>query len=162
MSKIRGVPLRSLAFLVVAFLSVSPALQAADASEDSNEISALLAQVREDATFLQQDASAMESFARSKVSWESHTAMLVEMKQYVNKMVGTVTKLNEVRSTGSPSQQQAIDRFNFLLRELVKDIQLTIAHLNENRQNITSCVQTDPVYRNLLRANYELATKMAS
>ncbi|MBI3895735.1 MAG: hypothetical protein HY313_07360 [Acidobacteria bacterium] len=161
MSTKRGVRLTSLVFLLVAAISVLPALLAADASRDSKEVFNLLSQAKTDAIQLNYAVSEMEAFKRIDLRPESHTAKITQIKESVNEMVGTVNKLNRARSTASPAQQEAIDLVTPALKELVTNVQETIAHLNMNRQRLDWCVRVDPAYKELLTRNAKLAAKVA-
>ena len=166
MSMKSTVNLSIVGLLLAGFLSLSPALKAAGTQNDSREVSALLSQAETHAFQLKAEASQLEADVRlgmrSDLSWETHVAKITEIKEELNKVAQTVGKLNGSRGTASPWQQQAIDRINPVLRELAANIQSTINHLKEHQQEITSCVQTDPEYKDHVTALSELATRMAS
>lgn len=125
-----------LAFLAVAFLSVAPALAAAQSGKDSQEVSGFLAEAKTEAIQLKQDAEEMNSFVRAKTSWETHAAKLNEIKQHVNKLGELVTKMNNAEATASPWQRQSVDRITPYLKELAGSVSSTIQHLNDNQKNL--------------------------
>ena len=165
MSTKRSGYLSSLAFLLVAFVSVPVALQAAGAqaagtSEDSQKISALLSQARQEASQLQREASEMESFARSKqLTRQCHLFQLTAVKEQANKMLGTVEKLDKARATGSARQQEAIDRIKPAVHLLAASIQATFDHLKDDpgETETSLCSQ----YKEYVTTIAELATKTA-
>jgi NADH/NAD ratio-sensing transcriptional regulator Rex len=146
-------------FLVPLFLT--PILKAATGSGDSREISQLISRAQRGISEVRRDTSEMEQFGRSRIGWEAHTLKLTEIKEVVNQMAGTLQRLNVIRDTGSSSQQQAIGRLQFTLKEFAASIESTIQHLNMNHQDISTCVAMDPEYRKLLRSNSESAARLA-
>ena len=95
----------TLAWLLLATISLSPVLQAAGTPEgDSKEVSDLLAQAKGQAGQLKLDAADMETFTRTNVTWESHAAKITAIKDHVNKVADTVAKLNQLHDTASPWQ----------------------------------------------------------
>jgi len=147
----------SLALLVAAYVCVSPALRAADVAPDSKEVSDLLSEAKTGAIQVKDDAVEMESFTNSNLTWQSHASKVLEIKEHINNLGKTVSKLNQARNTGSAWQQTAIDRANPILRELAANVQATIEHLNKDR---THPLQTTE-HKDYLKANAELSTKMA-
>ena len=111
-----------LALVLAIPITVSPVLWAARASNDSAEITALLADAKSEAGLLKQDTEDMESFTRSNSSWQSYAITINKVKQHVNELGDLSSKLNNARSGGSPWQQDAIDRINPLLKELVTNV----------------------------------------
>jgi len=84
MSIKRTVYLSTLTLLLTA-LSVLPALGAADMpAGDSKEISDLLSQAKTQANQLKTDASDMESFTLSNLSWQTHAAKIMAIKEHVS------------------------------------------------------------------------------
>jgi len=154
----RSIYLSSLAFLLVAFVSMWPALRAADNPSDSKEVSDLLSEAKTEALQLKDDASTMESFTLSNMNWQSHSAKAQEIKEHVNNLGKTVAKLNQARGSASSWQQTAIDRVNPILRELAANVQATIEHLNKDR---THPLQTTE-HKDYLKANAELSTRIAT
>lgn len=163
MSVNRAVYLSSLGFVVAAFLSLTPVLQAADTGYDSKEIAGIFAEARTNVLQLKLAAVQMEPVLHSpELNWSTHTAELTEIRELINNLAVTVRNLNEVRSKGSPRQQQAVDRFTVALQEMATNVNSTLEHLTMNRQQIESCVAFDPAYKKLLTTNSALATRVAA
>ena len=158
MSSKKAIAFSSLTLLLVS-LSLSPALQAAiDPSEDSQEVSKLLSEAKTQAIQLKDDASDMESFPMSNLSWETHANKLMEIKEHVNNLSKTISKLNNERGAASSWQKQAIDRVNPVLRELVANTESIIEHLNKEKGRLLNTTE----HKDYLATNAELATRMAA
>jgi hypothetical protein len=137
-------------------LFFSPLLVSAGAT-DSEQVLKLFSEAKTEASILQQDASDMNTFALSGVSWQSYAAQLAKVKTHVNKMAGLVEELNNLRIIGSPWQRIAIDRMNPLLKELATNTELTIVKLSDNPSRVHT-----PPYKEYVATHYELATDLAS
>jgi hypothetical protein len=147
-----------LALLVAEYLMIWPATRAlASSIGDSKEISALLSEAKSEAIELRKDAEKMETFTRSKLSWESFALQINEIKDHVNKTGELLAKLNQIRETGSSWQQQAIDHITPALKELATNTESTIEHLNENRRLVHSKELEDYCV-----VNYELAQELTA
>lgn len=120
------------------------------------EVSAILAEVKTEAIQLRRDADELKSFTHSTLTWQSHAVKVEEIKRHVNNAGKSFSKLDSTRAEASPSQQQAIDRINPLLKELASNVTSTIEHLNQKPQ----LLQTGP-YVEYAAANYELASNLA-
>ena len=148
---------RVLALVLAIPITVSPVLWAARASNDSAEITALLADAKSEAGLLKQDTEDMESFTRSNSSWQSYAITINKVKQHVNELGDLSSKLNNARSGGSPWQQDAIDRINPLLKELATNVEATINQLNQHQSLVHSSH-----YKEYVQATHEQATNVAS
>jgi hypothetical protein len=146
-----------LAFVLAVLVIVSPALRADQASRDSAEVTALLADAKSEAGQLKLDTAEMETYARSKLSWKTFASKISQIKDHVNKVGELTAKLNNARSGGSPWQQQAIDRINPLLQELGSNVGATINQLNEHQSLVHSTH-----YREYVQTNHQQATNLAS
>ena len=142
--------------VVAACFAVSPALKAYT-DLDAERVSLLLSEAKTEALQLKLDASEMESFTASKLSWESHAEKLREIKEHVNKVGEITSQLNAERAGAAPWQKVAINRVNPLMTELAMTVQATIGHLNMNRERLQASDYTD-----YLRITSELAAKMAA
>ena len=123
---------------------------------ENAEVSRLLQEARDKAAVLSRDADEMEALTRSEVSWQSHAAMLDTMKDDVNGLAKTVEKLEAMRDSASPWQQQAIDRMVPMMRELASNTTAAINHLKD--------LQTRPVspeYADYLRQNAETSKQLS-
>jgi hypothetical protein len=130
---------------------------AASSIGDSEQISSLLSEAKAEAVELRQDAEKMETFTRSKLSWESFATKINEISDHINKTGDLATRLNQARETGSAWQQQAIEHITSALKELAANTESIIEHLNENRKLVHS-KQTEEY----CRVNYELSKELAA
>ena len=119
------------AVLVSTWMLSAPTVRAQN--NENPEVTRLLVEARDKAAVLSRDADGMESLIRTDASWQTHAAMLDEVKRHVNDLGRAAQKLEESRSSASPWQQQAIDRMMPLLKELAANTTAAINHLNENR-----------------------------
>jgi hypothetical protein len=147
-----------LIFLGAGYLVITPAAGVAFGSMgDSEEVSKLLAEAKSEALELRDDAENMQSFTRSKLSWQSFANKISEIKHHVNKTGELLAKLNGVREAGSSWQQQAIDRITPTLKELAANTEATIQHLNDNKTSVHS-----EALENYCDVNYQLAKELAA
>jgi hypothetical protein len=125
-------------------------------SADSEEISKLIEQAKIHVVFLEDDAATLDSFTRSKLSWQAHLSQLNVIREHINALGKVNKELTDQRAMGSPWQQKAIDQIDPLLREMADLLTTTIKHGNERPSRLHM-----PAYRNYVHANYELASKTA-
>ena len=92
---------------------------------------------------LRLDAEKLESFPRSKLSWESHANQLSLVREHVNQIGDRLKRIQEIRHVTSPWQQQAIDRIVPVAAELASRTQAAIEHLNENKSYLFAPTYTD-------------------
>ena len=131
--------------------------QAIAGTSDSTAINKLLADTRTEASELVRDSSDLDSFTRSKLSWESYANEVQMIRGHVNNAGKLLTQLNDAKSEGSSWQQTAIDRIQPLLKELAANTQATIEHLNANK----SKVHMQP-FVDYVKANYDLSSELES
>lgn len=136
-----------LASVVLAF-SVTSALGA--------DVTSLLQQSRASAAQLKRDAEEMETFTRSKLTWESHAHQLEMIKGHINKSGQILSQLHDARSDASHSQQTAIDRIEPLLQEMASNTTTIINHLNRYQGRTWT-----PDYQSLVKENFQLATELS-
>jgi uncharacterized protein YfaS (alpha-2-macroglobulin family) len=141
--------------LLVAGYLMSPTATKAAELRDSEQITQLLADAKAEAVELKSDASDMESFTKSKLSWQTYAGKAEMIKEHVNQTGKLVARLKEAEAYGSPWQQAAIQRIEPLLQELAANTEATINHLNENRSKIHFAP-----FKDYVRVNYELATDL--
>ena len=141
----------SLALLLVL---ASPAIKAQTA--DSEEISKLLTQAEDHAALAADDAATLESYTRSSVSWQAHSAKLAEIAEHINELGKANKQLNDLSSQGSPWQQKAISQIDSLLRDTAAQLTATINHLSDNQSRI----HLQP-YIDYAHGSYERASKTA-
>jgi hypothetical protein len=143
--------------VLVMFLLLSMSGRAIALREDSQQLTQVLGEARDEAAELARDADEMESLIRNDVSWEAHAVMLDRVKDHVNNMARIVAKLSETRASGSELQQQAVDRILPLVKELAANTTAAINYLNQNK----SRPKTDP-YTQYLHDNAETAHQLSS
>jgi hypothetical protein len=149
----------SITLILIVFSSL--AFARAASNDENGEVIRLLADAREKAAVLSEDADEMEALTRSEVSWQSHAAMLETIKEHVNDLGRTMEKLNEKRDGASEWQRQAIDRAMPLMKELAANTTAAINHLRENKLRPTSGSYTDYLKQNAETA-HELADMISS
>jgi hypothetical protein len=123
---------------------------------DSEKISSLLTQAKSQAVFAEDDASTLESYTRSTMAWQSHAAQLQRIREHINELGQLNKQLNDARAEGSPWQQTAVDQVDLRLREMADLLTVTINHVNDNPARVHM-----PAYRDYVRANCELTSKIA-
>jgi hypothetical protein len=146
----------ALFFLAVAVLSTGAVIGAAQSVGNSEEVSVLLSEAKREAIQLKQDAEEMDSFVRSKMSWQSHASKLTAIKQHTNNVGELVAKMNNAKATAAPWQQQSIDRITPLLTELAASVTSTIQHLNDNQNRLQH-----PPYPDYAATNADLASDLS-
>lgn len=134
-----------------------PAAIRGAAPADSPEIAKLLADAKSEAYELKADSEDLDSFTKSKLTWQSHASKIEMIKDHVNASGKLLAKLKDVEALGSPWQQEAIIRIEPLLRELANNTEATIDYLNENKNKVHF-----QEFRDYVKANYELATDLES
>jgi hypothetical protein len=148
---------RYLSGLVVLALTLSMGSSTSSAqSADSTLISDLLSQAKTHAALAKNDASTLESYARSKMSWRSQSRQIEKIRTHVNQLGALNKELSDARSQGSPWQQHAIDQVDGRLREMADLLTQTIDHMNDNQNRVHM-----PPFRDYAKANYALASKLA-
>ena len=85
---------------------------------------------------LKNDAEDLDSFAKSRLSWQSHASKIEMIKQHVNNTGKILAKLKDVENSGEPWQQIAIMRIEPLLKELATSTENTINFLSGNLSRI--------------------------
>lgn len=151
---------RGIAGLTIALLAAGcllPTAARAKGNEDSVKIADLLADAKAEAYQLRIDAEHMDVLARSGVSWESHGKQLTQISEHINQAGKILSKLHDVRATGSSWQQMAIDRIDPLLRELADNTEKTINHFNESPGNVRF-----GAFKEYVHDNYELSVELES
>ena len=143
----------TLALLTVGCLMIPIALKAV--TPDSPDITKLLADSKSVAAQLKNDSSEMESFTRSKMTWQSYAAKVDTIKKHVNNAGQLLAKLKDAESSGSPWQQATIKRIEPLLQDMADNLTTTINHLNENQNKVHM-----PVFAGYVKSNYAMATDL--
>jgi hypothetical protein len=81
--------------VLVMFLLLSISGRAIAVGDDSQQLTQILGEARDEAAELARDADEMESLIRNEVSWQTHAVMLDRVKDHVNNMARIVGKLSE-------------------------------------------------------------------
>jgi hypothetical protein len=124
-------------------------------SADSEQISSLMLQAKSHAMHAEDDAATLDSYARSKLTWQSHASQLEKIKVHINELGKLNKQLGDVRNEGSPWQQTAIDQVDVRLRELADLLTRTINHMNDHPSQIHMLP-----YREYVKANYQLTSRI--
>jgi len=104
--------------------------------EDNKEVTQLLEDIKVLAADLQLDSDELEAFSRANVSWESQAAELEAIKERINKIGQTIQKQQNLRSSASPWQQEAIDRIIPVAQKLASNTSAAIEHLNQSPKRL--------------------------
>jgi hypothetical protein len=122
---------------------------------DSAQASKLLEDAKTSAAQLRQDSVQMESYTRSRVSWESHASQVNRIRDHVNTSGKILADLHDARDGAEGWQQDDIDKITPLLQELASNTTSIIDHLNDKKQT------WHPEYQEYLISNAELATDLS-
>lgn len=123
---------------------------------ESAQVSNLLQQARTSAVQLKDDSVHMESYARSKVTWNTHAQQISQIKEHINKSGEILAKLHDARDNAEPWQQNAIDEITPRLKDLASNTEAIIDELNGKKQT------WHPEYTSYLKSNAETATDLAN
>jgi hypothetical protein len=138
-------------FLSVSWLTPPSTLRAGDDS-DSVEVSQLLNEAKDQAIIVEKEASTMQIYSRQRDAWESKETVIEQVKQDTNNLEELARKLDSMRMTASPSQQETIGRVDPVLREMASSINSTIEHLDQNAKYLHT-----PTCKEYVTADSELA-----
>jgi hypothetical protein len=144
----------TLALPLAGFFANSPAMKAD--VPDSEQVNKLLSDAKTQAFELKEDAATMETYSRSNLSWESHAAAIIQMKEHVNEAGRQLKKLEDIRGTASPWHATAIERIRPLLKQLASDTEAVIERVNSSRGRIHT-----GDYKEYLEANADSAEDLA-
>jgi hypothetical protein len=136
-------------------LAMSPLLLVAQV-KGSVEISRMFSQAKADAGSAEDDVEVLEAFTASELPSQTYAAHLDVMREHVNDLEKLIRQLDGLRPEGSPSQQEAIDRINPMLRNLADQLTFTIKRLKDNKNQVHM-----ESYRDYAHANYDLASRTA-
>lgn len=142
--------LTSIAGIAILALVASAGIVSAQNS-DSPAITQLLQKVKADAARASSDAQLLESYTRSRMSWQSHGGQLEIIRTHINDLINDSNEMTKLRGEGSPWQRQAIDRINALLPDIAAHLTTTIQHYSDNRNR----THLKP-YRELVTANRKM------
>jgi hypothetical protein len=137
-------------------LATAGTSRAATNSVDSPQVTALLNEVKSEASDLKRDSETLESYTRSSLNWQSHASQLTKIKDHINTIGQTIQKLNDARSSASDWQGEATDRILPLAKEIAANAESAIKHLSDNPNRLH-----DAQYKKYLRSNYEIASDLS-
>jgi hypothetical protein len=120
------------------------------------DISSLLEDAKMSANQLKMDAVQMESFSRTKISWQNHASQISRIKEHINKAGKIVSQLEDARASAEQWHQTSVDRIAPTLKELASNTESIIEHLNESPNHLW-----DPTYKQYLAANAELSGELS-
>jgi uncharacterized protein (DUF4415 family) len=150
--------LMGLAMFLAASLWISPSIYAESGTpQDSSQVAQLFAQAKSHAVELRLDAEVMETFTRKQTHWTTQSDQIYQIRQHTNDLAKVIQQLNEARDTASPWQQQAIDRLNPLLKDLVVSVTSMIHCVSDQ---VFSNIGAG-VYRECVVNNYKISVQMA-
>jgi len=144
------------ALLVAGFFGSAFTVKAAD-NPDSEHVSALLSEAKTMAFQLKEDAETMETFTRSRASWQSHADAIAQIKEHFNALSKQVDKLKAAKAGASPWQKTAIDRIDPFLNEMSGYTEAVIEQLNKHPERLGT-----PEYKDYLEANADYSGDMAA
>jgi hypothetical protein len=143
--------------VLLAMLTIARPIVQASPQEDNKEVSKLLEDVKIQAAALDRDSDELESFARSNVSWQSHGTELERIKDRINAIGKTISRMQQLRSSASPWQVEAIDRIMPVAQKLASNTTAAINHLDKNPLRLNTAE-----YQQYLKSNAEAASQLAS
>jgi len=133
------------------------ALLLAHSSASASDVSTLFQQARTTANQLNRDAAIMESYARTRVTWQSHGHQIDRIKEHINTAGSILSQLHSAREDAQPWHQDAIDGITPMLKQLAANTESIINRLNE-----TPKMLRDPKYIEYLDSNAQLAKALAA
>jgi hypothetical protein len=145
----RGLATASLLGIMVFVSGATPA------HGDSAQASKLLQDAKTSAAQLARDTDQMMSFARSKVSWQTHAGQITLIKEHVNNSGKILADLHNARDGADASQQEAIDKITPILQQLASNTQSIINNLNSTKTT------WGPEFQSYVKSNSELANDLS-
>lgn len=121
------------------------------------DVSSLFQEAQATATELKKDAVTMESYARSNLSWQSHSAQIAPIREHINKAGLILSQMQSARQDAKPWHQDAIDAITPVLKQLATNTESMINHLNANPNRLK-----DPNYTQYLKSNAQLASDLSA
>jgi hypothetical protein len=146
----------TLAVVLTAFLANSPIARAVEPG--ANEaVSKTLAEAKNQAIQIKDDAQLMETFTWSNVDDKTQGVVVNQVREHVNTLGRQLATLKAERASAEPWQKTAIDRIAPLLSDLSSDTEMVIDQLNgtNGRLNFKD-------YKELLEAHADESTELAT
>jgi hypothetical protein len=119
------------------------------------EASQLLKDIQSTSAKLTGHTETLESYSSSGISPASHASQLSSAKEHINAIGERLQRLQAIRHTALPWQQQAIDSVVPVAAKLAARTEAAIHHLNENPNHLWA-----PVYREHLTTIADRAGQM--
>lgn len=126
---------------------------------DSKTIPKLLDQVKQHAADANDDAGVLDSFRHSNVGFQMYAQVLENITKHVNDLFQDYYALQRMRESGTPAQQEAIDKLEPLLRDMATSLTNTFQTLNTHKSEVNmpnfrsrvhgDSLRIDAVYRYL-------------
>jgi hypothetical protein len=126
-------------------------------AQTNADVTALFQEARTTATQLSRDAATMESFTRSNLTWQSHSAQIKLIKEHINKVGSILSQMQAARADVKPWHQDAIDGITPTLKQLAANTESIINALNQNPKWLK-----DPTYMQYLKSNQQLANDLSA
>lgn len=147
-----------LAGLVAGISGIVPVLKAVEAT-GPEAVSKMLSEAKTESYQVSVDADTLDSFVRLQpnVTWQSHADELSRMKENINNLGKTISKLQAAKAQAAPWQATAIDRIVPYLKEIAADTTSAIDYLNKH--------QVEPKmvgdYKDYIEANADESSHLA-
>jgi hypothetical protein len=135
---------------------VAPGALHAQAASDNASVAGQLEKAKSIVIKIKSDATQMQSFTQSNVSWQTHSAALAKISADVNTLQENMRGLQSHRTVASPWQQDAIDRITTFVNDLATNMNATIDRLSNSKGRPNA-----PPYPEYLKANTRIANDLA-
>jgi hypothetical protein len=122
---------------------VSPPAIGSRLTEPATEASQLLKEIQLISHDLNRDAATLESYTWNKMNWRSHASQLTQAKEHINAIGDRLERLQAIRHSVTPWQQQAIDSIQRPAMEVAVRTESAIRHLNESRDQLLASSYAD-------------------
>jgi hypothetical protein len=142
--------------LLALFMSELSALAYVTRGE-SQQLTQLLDDARDEALELANDATDCQTLTASDDKWVTHALMLSRVKGHVDNMALIIDKLNKAAKSGSALQEQAVQQMLPLVKELSDNTTAAINYLNRNKSRPVS-----DAYTQYLEKNAETARQLSN
>jgi hypothetical protein len=122
---------------------------------DSAQVSKLLQDAKTSSAQLMRDTSQMETYSRSKVTWQSHASQIDRVKEHINNTGKILADLHSARDGAEPWQQDAIDKITPLAQILASNTTNIINRLNDDKTTWS------PEFQGYLKSNADVASDLS-
>jgi hypothetical protein len=120
--------------LMAGIAGMPPTLRAVEASGPA-AVSKMLSDAKTQSYRISIDAETLDTYVRQQpdLSWQSHATELNQMREDINAMGKTVSKLLSAKAEAAPWQAVAIDRIVPYLKEIAEDTTAAIEYLDKHQ-----------------------------